>query len=113
MDLLTRPDSVDTSSVKSTNGDSPHHKVVIESFLDLPGKLEFSQIFRYVGALSAQRVESYQTVDVRLGWHPARLIEFSVMGQNLLQPHHAEFGGDPGVLVGIKRSVYAGITWRQ
>src|SRR5216684_1279 len=112
MELLRRPDSVDTSSINSTLGASPHHKVVIESFLDLPGKLEFSQIYRYVSALPAQRVANYHTVDVRLGWHPARHIEFSVVGQNLLQPHHTEFGGDPGVLVGIKRSAYAAITWR-
>jgi iron complex outermembrane receptor protein len=113
MDLNTRPYSVDTSTVKSTTGASPHHKVVIESFLDLPGRLEFSQIYRYVSALPAQQVESYQTVDVRLGWHAARHLECSVVGQNLLQPHHAEFGGDPGVLVGIKRSVYAAMTWRH
>jgi iron complex outermembrane receptor protein len=113
MDLSRRPDSTDTSTVNSTLGASPHHKAVIESFLDLPGKLEFSQAYRYVSALPAQRVGSYQTVDVRLGWRPAPHIEFSVVGQNLLQPHHTEFGGDPGVLVGIKRSVYAAITWRQ
>jgi hypothetical protein len=40
-------------------------------------------------------------------------MELSVVGENLMQPHHAEFGGDRGGLVGIKRSVYAQITWKQ
>jgi hypothetical protein len=37
--------------------------------------------------------------------------EFSVIGQNLFQPQLAEFGGDPGGLIGIERSVYAKFTW--
>jgi len=30
-----------------------------------------------------------------------------------MQPHHAEFGGDPGPLVGIKRNVFASLTFRK
>jgi hypothetical protein len=36
-----------------------------------------------------------------------------VVGENLFQPHHPEFGHDVSSLVGIKRSVYAQITWRH
>jgi hypothetical protein len=36
-----------------------------------------------------------------------------LIGQNLLQPHHAEDGGDPNGLVEIKRSVYAKIAWTR
>jgi hypothetical protein len=76
-------------------------------------KLEFDQTYRYVSALPAQTVASYGTVDARLGWHVTPQLELSVVGHNLLQPHHAEFGGDPGGHVGIKRSGYAKITWQQ
>jgi iron complex outermembrane receptor protein len=58
-------------------------------------------------------VGSYSTADVHLAWRATRQMEFSVVGENLIQPHHAEFGGNPGPLVGIKRSVYAQITWRH
>jgi hypothetical protein len=30
-----------------------------------------------------------------------------------MQPHHAEFGGDPGALVGIKRNIFASLTFRK
>jgi len=63
--------------------------------------------------LPAQLVGSYSTADTRLAWQATRQVEFSVVGENLFQPHHAEFEGDPGPLVGIKRSVYAQITWRH
>jgi len=52
-------------------------------------------------------------VDVRFSWRFAGYLELSMVGQNLFQPHHAEFGGDPGGLVEIKRSAYAKITWQR
>src|SRR5438094_7107719 len=114
MRLNRRPGSRDTASVLSTEGSNPHHKVVMRSWISLPGGLEFSQTYRYVSSLPAQRVGSYHTVDAWLSWRPReRRLELSIVGQNLLQPHHAEFGGDRGALVGIKRSVYAAITWRS
>ena len=112
MDLSTKTGSLDSSTVTSTEGSSPHHQVMIQSFLDLPKKLEFDQTLRYVSDLPAQQVPAYTTADVRFSWHATQSFDLSVVGQNLLQPHHAEFGGDPGGLVGIKRTVYAKITWQ-
>jgi len=104
----------------SDNGSSPHHQVELQSLFNLPGNLELDTTYRYVSALPAQMstppgqtVAAYSTADVRLGWRPLQSVEFSVVGQNLLQPYHPEFGGDDGPLVGIKRSFYGKITWRR
>ncbi|MFI5070148.1 MAG: TonB-dependent receptor plug domain-containing protein, partial [Terriglobales bacterium] len=113
LQMENRPGSNDPSSTSTYEGASPRHQGMIQSLLNLPKKLEFDQTYRYVSALSAQRVTSYGTADARLGWHVTRQVELSVTGQNLLQPRHAEFGGDPGGLVGIERSVYAQITWKH
>jgi iron complex outermembrane recepter protein len=113
MQLENKPGSNDPSSVAGNERSSPRHQGTIQSLLNLPKKLEFDQTYRYVSALSAQGIKSYSTADARLGWHFVRQMELSVVGQNLLQPHHAEFGGDPGGLVGIKRSIYAQITLRR
>jgi len=112
IDLSKQAGSQDFSTVSSTQGASPHHEVAIQSSLNLPKKLEFDQSFRYVTALPAQLVRAYATADVRFNWHATRSLDFSVVGQNLFQPHHPEFGGDPGGLVGIERSVYAKLTWQ-
>jgi len=85
---------------------------MIQSSLDLPKGLEFDQALRYVSNLPAQGVRAYVTADVLFTWHAARSVDLSVVGQNLLQPHHVEFGGDPGGLAGMKRSVYAKINWQ-
>jgi iron complex outermembrane receptor protein len=113
MQLENKPGSNDPISVPSDEGSSPRHQGTIRSFLNLTKKLEFDQTYRYVGALSTQMVKSYGTADARLGWHFVGQMELSVVGQNLLQPHHPEFGGDPRGVVGVKRSVYAQITWQK
>ena len=105
--------SHDTTTVASEEGASPRQEVGFKSWLDLPGRIEFSQDFRYVSALPAEQVGSYETADARLAWRFLPHVEFAVTGQNLLQARHVEYGGDPGTLVAIKRSVYAAITWRK
>ena len=107
MGLKDAPGYTDTGMLlESYLGSSPRHVANFQSRFDLPKRSELDLDYRYVSALPAQAVSGYQTGDVRLGWHPGEHIEFSVVGENLLQPFHHEFGGDPGPLVGIRRSVY-------
>src|SRR5260370_41192562 len=103
MNLSLKSSSRVVSTLNSTQGSSPHHQVTIQSFFSLPGSLEFTQTYRYISDLPAQRVRSYQTADVRLGWRRIHRFELSVVGQNLLQPHHFTPGGDPGPLSVIQR----------
>jgi iron complex outermembrane receptor protein len=113
MNLSTKPGSSDVVTVASLQGSSPQHQVTVQSYLDLPGRVSFSQIYRHVSELPAQGVESYHAADARVAWKLAPRVEFSVTGQNLLQPRHREFGGDPGPLVGIRRNIFGAVTWRQ
>jgi iron complex outermembrane receptor protein len=47
-------------------------------------------------------------LDLRLGWHASKNVELSLVGQNLLQGHHAEWGGGTE----IQRGIYTKVTWR-
>src|SRR5439155_1268480 len=78
MDLKTRPGSVDVSTAKSARGSSPHHQVVFQSSLDLPGSLEFSQTYRYVSDLPAQapKITEYQVKAAYLA-NFGRFVEWS------------------------------------
>jgi iron complex outermembrane receptor protein len=113
MELENKPGSNDPTSIPGYEGSSPRHQVVIQSFVKLPKKMDFDQTYRYVSALPAQTVNSYQTMDTRFGWHVTPEVELSVGGQNLLQPHYAQYAGDPGGPVEVKRSVYAKLVWRS
>ncbi len=60
-----------------------------------------------------RRIPSYARLDVRLGWQLAESMGPSVVGGNLLEPWHFEFG--PAYMLNptqAKRSVYGRITWR-
>src|SRR5882724_6143255 len=111
MDLKNRPGHSDPDTIRTDEGSSPRHEINVQSRINLPKGFEFDPTYRYVGALPAQLVKSYSTMDARLGWRFAERFELSFVGQNLFQPSHFEFGGDPGGLLGVKRSVYAKIVW--
>jgi iron complex outermembrane recepter protein len=114
LDLESKPGVVDGARyVSKDEGSSPHNQLTLQSRFNLPKGFEFDQTYRYVSALPAQLVNSYSTADLHLAWRATRQLEFAVAGENLFQPQHTEFGHDASPLVGIKRSVYAQITWRR
>jgi iron complex outermembrane receptor protein len=57
-------------------------------------------------------VPSYFSLDTRLAWHLGRGLELSLVGQNLLQPRHVEYGYPSPLREQIDRSVFAKVAWR-
>jgi iron complex outermembrane receptor protein len=102
-----------TGSVRTYEGSTPRHVFEIHSAVNLPKRFEFDQVLRYASALPAQDVKSYGTGDVRLGWNPNSNIQISLVGRNLFQPEHREWGtGDPKQTpLGVRRSAYIKIGW--
>ena len=111
IDLNDQQGFTDTATLKQLRGSSPRYQAFIQSEINLPHQFEFDQSFRYVDSLPAQLVRAYTTADARIGWNPTKSLSLSITGQNLFQPHHAEFGIDPGPTVFIKRGVYAKLIW--
>jgi len=111
IDLNNEPGLTNTLTLKTLRGSSPKLQAFIQSKINLPQHFEFDQAFRYVDSLPAQSVRAYTTADARIGWNPTENLSLSVTGQNLFQPHHAEFGIDPAPTVLIKRGVYAKLVW--
>lgn len=108
-----KPGFTDDQNTVSDNGSSPHHQTIIQTLFNIPGGFEVDPTYRYVSSLPAQKVTAYETGDIRFGWRSTRGWEMSVAGRNLMQSHHAEFGSDVDTIVGIKRDVYAEITWTR
>lgn len=112
LNLHRAPSSSDTN-VEAAEGDNPRHQFQLRSFLNLPHNFEFDTGLYYVDHLPNQRVPSYTRVDARLGWRLAESIEFSVLGQNLLDDRHFEFlQGRQLVPTQAQRCVYGEVTWR-
>lgn len=111
MNLGNSPRSGDVGTIPGIVGSSPQHEGSATSSFSLGKSVQLDLEFRYVSSLLG--VPAYSAGDVRLAWRLARYLELTAAGQNLLQPHHPEFAGDPATLVGIKRSGYLSLTWRR
>jgi len=113
MNVKPAPGSHDVGSAPGIVGSSPQHEFGVFSSFDFSKRIQLDLQFRHVSALDTQVVPAYSTGDARLAYRLNDGVELSLVGQNLLQPWHAEYLGDPGLAVGIKRSVYLNLTWTK
>jgi iron complex outermembrane recepter protein len=115
LNLLPHPGSQDPDEPERIDN-TPENQFQARSFLDLPHNLEWDSTLYYVGHLrdgGNGPVAAYTRLDTRLGWRASKSVEFSLVGQNLLTPLHAEFH-DAYELSNtlVQRSVFGKITWR-
>ena len=113
LNLHIEGDSSDTISEDGFEDDIPNHQFSIRSMMNLPGDLELDSWIRYVDSVPSVDVDSYITLDARLGWNLTEKIELSIVGRNLLEKRHKEYGPSSIIntqVTDIERSVYASIT---
>jgi iron complex outermembrane recepter protein len=94
----------------SAEGNDPSDFAVLRLSFDLPHDVEIDLFGRYMDALPNPRVPGYFAIDARIGWRPSPNFEISVVGQNLNDPQHREFGGP--TFPEVERSVFAKATVR-
>jgi len=101
---------------KSAEDASPHNTVFIRNLVDLPHNLELDTNLRYVDSVPAVDTGSYVNLDARLGWKPTEHWELAVVGQNLLEDNHREFGSSAFVateFTKVPRGMYFQVTYRH
>jgi iron complex outermembrane receptor protein len=105
-------ESLDVNQGRS-EGNDPHHQFLIQSMVNLPANMEFDATLRFVDDLNqlGPVVPSYFALDLRLAWHPTPNWEIALVGQNLLDNSHPEFGA-PASRQEIPRSVYGKVTFK-
>jgi iron complex outermembrane recepter protein len=109
-DLRVKPGQADLNAGQGETFD-PEHQFQIRSWLQLHRRVEFDVWVRHVGAVAGNarsfpRVPSYVAVDARIGWS-RRGLELSIVGQNLFDDRHAEFGSRE-----FRRAAHAKALWR-
>jgi iron complex outermembrane receptor protein len=93
------------------SGDSPQHQAFLRSSLQMPHGVALDLTSRYVGNLPHQQVPAYATGDARLSWQATNKVELDLVGQNLFDPRHPEFGM-PASRREIPRGAYGKVTCR-
>ena len=117
VDLSLDPRGADLNRGRFLEGSTPRHQFGLRSYLDLPARFQFDVMFRHLSAIrqiplivTGEGPDAYSELDVRLAWDGWRRMEISLVGQNLLHDHHAEFGA-PASRGEIQRGVYGKVTW--
>jgi iron complex outermembrane receptor protein len=104
---------LDGSSLVSVAGSAPQHQFNVRSHVNLDEQWEFDQMLYYNDNLPSEDVANYVKLDLRVGWKPMDGVEFSLVGQNLLEDAHQEFSPFLySVPTEVGRSAYGSVTLR-
>ena len=95
----------------SAQGNDPEHQQMLRSLFNLTERHELDFIVRHVSALPDPVVPAYTAVDARFGWKARPDLELSLVGQNLFDAAHVEFGAAPGASE-IPRAWLLKAVWR-
>ena len=103
------------STQANVETENPRNQFFVHSSWDLGHSCNFDLFGRYVDSLFSLNIPSYFEMDARLAWNPTERLELSVVGRNLLDNAHPEFGDD--VQVGtfateVEREFYGMFAWR-
>ncbi|HZZ20229.1 MAG TPA: TonB-dependent receptor [Opitutaceae bacterium] len=125
-DILHENIHVDPNKEDTTYGTGetadPRNQFSLRSSMDLPHSVEFDAAFRWVDKLTINdgptngymigTVPSYAELDLHLAWHATNHLELSIVGQNLLHNHHAEYGYPTATREEPVRGAYGKVEWR-
>ncbi len=106
--LRLKPDSGDTNVAAA--GNDPAYRWLLRSSLDLPGSTELDIRIRRVAALPNPSVPAYTAADIRIAWRLQRELELSLVGQNLFDSSHVEFG-NAATASEMARGGYVKLKW--
>jgi len=109
-DLRFKPESRDASGVQAA-GNDPGHQFSFRSQMSLANGWELDLAVRSIGDLPNPRVPGYTELDLRIGTRVARGLEVALVGTNLLDHRHPEFGA-PATRSEIGRSLLLKLLWR-
>lgn len=109
LDLSLQPGNLDLSGTPLATAD-PDYQILLRSAHDISDELVFNATFRHVDELEAMDVPAYTALDLRLGWTLRPDLEFSLVGQNLFDDQHPEFGTSPGRSE-FRRAIYGKFIW--
>ena len=92
---------------------NPNQQWQLRSQVNLTDAWQFDASLARVGRLQSVDVPAHSRVDVRLGGSLKPGLDLSLVGQNLLESRHLEFGGFEGVHFSeVRRHVYLKATWQ-
>jgi iron complex outermembrane receptor protein len=116
IDLSLDPKGQDLNRGELLEGATPRHQFALRSSLNLTETVQFDLQFRTLSAVRSSPeiisggIRGYSEIDMRLGWRATEQLHVSIVGQNLLNDKHVEFGSIEA-RGEIERGVYGKAAW--
>lgn len=103
----------DPQAIAGPNRSDAEHSLTANVRVDLPRQTELDLAWRWVAERPAWNIASYDSLDLRLAWRPARHPELALAVENLFDERHVEFVDErlqqPGAVLG--RVASAQVKW--
>lgn len=91
---------------------SPSHQATLRASWNVNERLSVDPSLYFTDDLPDYDVDEYVRLDLNVGWKINENIHFNVIGQNLLDSDHREFGNATSLNAAeIDRSVFGKVTW--
>ncbi|HSC68287.1 MAG TPA: TonB-dependent receptor [Cellvibrio sp.] len=91
---------------------SPEHQAGLSLFWNITDYWTLDTTATWVDELPATQVDDYLRLDINLGAQISKSVRFNLVGQNLAESAHREFGSANDLNAGeIERSILAKLTW--
>jgi iron complex outermembrane receptor protein len=110
---LFGPDGNIAINSEAADRQSPNHQFNIRAEWDVARNVSFDTSLYYISPISGFQLPEQWNLDTRLSWKIADGLQFSLIGQNLLQDEHREFSSATDISVAqIGRNVLGNLIWR-
>lgn len=111
-DFSLKPDAP-ANTISSYKNAYPQHQAMIWSMHQLTSKLKLDLNWRFISNVNIDQAPgAYTALDARLAWKPKSNLELALVGRNLLDGGHFEFGRDQFSEQTLNpREVYASVRW--
>jgi len=112
MKLYAKDSTTNATTPRRRENESPSNMFHLNSQLDLQDNFELNTTLYYVDSILHYDTPAYMRVDMGLTWHISENMDFSLIGQNLLDKSHPEFGDDAAVATEAQRGIFGKLTWQ-
>jgi iron complex outermembrane receptor protein len=112
IETALKPGVVDFLSSTGLAASDPSNHWLLRSSYDIGEDQDLDLTLRHSGKLKSPAVPAYTTLDLRYAWQVRPGLELALVGQNLLDRSHPEYGSAPG-RTEFPRTLSATLTWRR
>lgn len=110
IDVSLKPGSIDISGDSILGSRDPRYYGLVRSSYDISAQIKLDATLRHVDELEDSQIPAYTTLDINLSWAISPRLQLSLIGHNLLESQHPEFGSrhNRGE---FERTFYGKLVW--